>query len=244
MPDQSLVADCARCVGLCCVALPFTRSADFAFSKPAGDPCRNLADDDRCRVHATLADRGMHGCLAFDCFGAGQKVTQVTFGGRSWRDGGSGPMFAAFAVMRQLHELLVHVDQALELREAAPVHADLRSLRDEIDAETRRPDVVDIDPAALRARVGPLLAAASALARAGLPGAPHRGADLVGARLRRADLRGADLRGALLLGADLREADLRRADLLGADLRGADLRGADLTGALFVVGPQLAAART
>jgi uncharacterized protein YjbI with pentapeptide repeats len=241
---EELVADCARCVGLCCVALPFARSADFAFGKPAGEPCRHLATDHRCTVHSSLAERGMRGCIAFDCFGAGQKVTQVTFGGRSWRDGGAGPMFAAFGVMRQLHELLVLLDQALELPEVVGIRDDLARLRDEIDAATRRPDVVDVDLGGLRARVGPLLEAASRLARAGLPGARHRGADLVGARLRGADLRGADLRGALLIGADLRDADLRRADLLGADLRGADLRGTDLAGALFLLGPQRAAATT
>jgi uncharacterized protein YjbI with pentapeptide repeats len=241
---DELVADCSRCVGLCCVALPFARSADFAFDKPAAEPCRHLALDDRCTVHATLADRGMRGCIAFDCFGAGQKVTQVTFGGQSWRGGGTRAMFAAFGVMRQLHELLVLLDQALDLPEAVNVHGDVRRLRDEIAEATLRADVANIDTAEVRARVGPLLDAASKLARTGFPAAQHRGADLVGARLRGTDLRGADLRGALLIGADLRDCDLRRADLLGADLRGADLRGADLAGALFLLGPQLAAATT
>ena len=37
-----LRADCSRCVGLCCVAPAFARSADFAVDKPAGTPCTNL----------------------------------------------------------------------------------------------------------------------------------------------------------------------------------------------------------
>ncbi len=43
--DQKLVdlkADCEKCFGLCCVALPFAASADFAFDKQAGSPCINL----------------------------------------------------------------------------------------------------------------------------------------------------------------------------------------------------------
>ncbi|WP_448629835.1 hypothetical protein [Cellulomonas soli] len=36
------------------MALPFARSSEFAFDKPAEQPCRNLADDFRCRVHAEL----------------------------------------------------------------------------------------------------------------------------------------------------------------------------------------------
>jgi hypothetical protein len=69
-----------------------------------------------------------------------------------------------------------------------------------------------------------------------------RGRDLVGRDLRNQSMRGADLRGALLIGVDLRGTDLRLADLLGADLRGAQLAGADLRDALFLTGPQLAAA--
>lgn len=34
--NSSLQADCARCFGLCCVALPYARSADFAFDKDGG----------------------------------------------------------------------------------------------------------------------------------------------------------------------------------------------------------------
>ena len=45
-------ADCADCFGLCCVALPFARSADFAVNKPAGKPCSNLQSDVRCGIHA------------------------------------------------------------------------------------------------------------------------------------------------------------------------------------------------
>nr|WP_210768170.1 pentapeptide repeat-containing protein [Cellulomonas humilata] len=239
-------SDCARCVGLCCVALPFARSSDFAFDKPAGAPCRHLAADLRCGIHASLRDRGMPGCTAYECFGAGQHVTQGTFRGRSWREDPelAREMFAAFPVMRHLHELLVYLTDALARPDAAAVHADLARARDEITALTDADpaQLADVDVAARRGQVGPLLERASRLVRAGRPGPGHRDADLVGARLRGADLRGADLRGAYLLGADLNGSDLRRADLLGADLRGADLRGADLSDALFVTPPQVASA--
>lgn len=241
-----LRSDCARCVGLCCVALPFARSSDFAFDKPAGEPCRHLEADFRCGIHAALRDRGMPGCTAYECFGAGQHVTQGTFGDRSWREDTTlaAEMFAVFPVMRHLHELLAYLAEAVALPAASAVRGGLVGLRDEIatlaggDAEA----LGRVDVAALRGRVGPLLARAGALARN--PGGRNlRDADLVGKDLRDADLRRADLRGAYLLGADLRGADLRLADLLGADLRGARLHGADLTGALFLTPPQVAAAQ-
>lgn len=243
----SLSADCSSCFGLCCVALPFARSADFAADKPAGTPCVNLRADFRCGIHDRLAERGYRGCTVFDCFGAGQQVSQVTFGGRDWR---SAPeiatdVFAAFAVLRQLHELLWYLTEAVSLP-VRPIRAELARAVAEVEALTAASaaELSEVDVDALRDKVNPLLRQASELTRNALPGKKknHRGADLLGANLRGAKLRGASLRGALLVGADLREADLRSADFTGADLRGADLSGADLTGALFLTRAQLDAA--
>ena len=83
---RELTADCSRCAALCCVLPAFAASADFAVDKPAGTPCLNLLTDDRCGIHAQLRPRGFPGCVVFDCLGAGQRLTQHTFGGRSWRD--------------------------------------------------------------------------------------------------------------------------------------------------------------
>ncbi|MFI9600239.1 pentapeptide repeat-containing protein [Streptomyces sp. NPDC052043] len=257
--DRSgLRGDCARCFGLCCVALTFAASADFALDKPAGKPCPNLRDDHRCGIHTRLRQQGFSGCTVYDCFGAGQKVSQVVFGGRDWRtageDGKDGEdarlMFEVFPVVRHLHELLWYVTEALALGAARPVHGELRRALERTEQLTLLPPVelVALDVDAHRQEVNVLLLRASELARAGVrrgKGRPkdRRGADLIGARLKRADLRGASLRGACLIAADLTGADLRDADLIGADLRNADLTDADLTGAFFLTQPQVDAAR-
>jgi hypothetical protein len=59
----------------------------------------------------------------YDCYGAGQKIAQITFGGRDWRQDPSisGQMFAAFAVMRHVHELMWYLTEALSLPPARPV---------------------------------------------------------------------------------------------------------------------------
>jgi hypothetical protein len=247
--ELELEADCGRCAGLCCVAPAFARSSDFAVDKPAGTACRNLGDDFTCTIHRHLAERGFKGCTVFDCFGAGQHLTQGTFGGRDWRSSPeiAGAMFAGLPVMRLLHELLWYLSEALKLDAARRLHPRLRAAYDRTERLSRGTpeELAAIDLDAHRNRVNPLLQKASDLARAGAGRRPdHRGANLIGRRLRGADLRGASFRGALLIGADLRDADLRRADFTGADLRGADLRGADLTGALFLTAAQLRAART
>lgn len=248
MPE-TLRGDCANCFGLCCVALPFAKSADFAVNKASGEPCRNLQEDFRCGIHTKLRPSGFSGCTVYDCFGAGQKVSQGTFGGVSWREAPetSRQMYEVFPVMRQLHELLRYLTEALALSAARPLHGELRQALARVEALTEgtAESLERLDVAAVRGEVNPLLLKTSALVRATAGGKAksRRGADLIGARLRGAKLRGADLRGALLIAADLTGADLSLADLIGADLRDADLSGADLTGALFLTQPQLNAAR-
>lgn len=247
--QAGLRADCERCFGLCCVVPAFQASADFAIDKPAGRPCPNLAGDFRCGIHRDLRRRGFSGCTVYDCFGAGQQVSQVTFEGRDWRGSPhtARRMFEVFPIMRQLHELLWYLHEALTLRPARPVHQEIRRVLAETESLTGAgpESLVVLDVSVLWKAADALLSRASELARAGAGrrGKDRRGADLIGADLRGADLRGASLRGAYLIGADLRRADLRLADVIGADLRGADLGGADLTGSIFLIQSQLDAAR-
>jgi Pentapeptide repeats (8 copies) len=243
----ALRADCGSCLGLCCVALPFAASADFAIDKAAGVPCPNLRADLGCSIHRDLRQRGFPGCASFDCFGAGQKVTQQTFAGRDWRRDPrtAGQMFDALAVMRQLHELLWYLTDALAQPRARKLSRSLRAALDDTERLTRSSAeaLLAIDVPVHRDAVDTLLLRTSELVRAGYPERNHRRADLVGARLKGADLRGADLRGAYLIGADLRGADLTAADLIGTDVRNADLGGADLAASLFVTQAQIEAAR-
>lgn len=242
-----LVADCSSCFGLCCVALAFEKSADFPIDKRAGDPCLNLQQDFGCGIHDRLREEGFRGSAVYDCFGAGQQVAQVTFGGVSWRDAPetSASMFAALPVMRQLHEMLWYLAEGLTMPAAEPLTPELEQVYATTQALTRTAAdaLAALDLPAHRAKVSPLLQRTSELVRAAHRGPEHRGADLIGADLAQADLRGANLRGALLIAADLRGADLREADLIGADLRDADVSGADLTGSLFLTQVQVNAAR-
>lgn len=247
-PDD-LRADCGRCFGLCCVTLPFTRSSDFAVTKPAGTPCANLAADHRCTIHTRLKGGGFTGCTVYECLGAGQKLSQVTFGGRDWR---THPdllpvMTAAYPRMRHLHELLWHLHHAAALPPAASVRDRVTGMIATLDDLTHQDAdaLLAADLAALHASAADLLRTASRLTRHHANPRPrdHARADLTGRDLRRAGLRAADLRGALLIGADLTGVDLGCADLLGADLRAAVLDAADLSAALFLTQPQVNAAR-
>ena len=39
----------------------------------------------KCSIHRDLRGKGYKGCTVFECFGAGQKISQVTFKGIDWR---------------------------------------------------------------------------------------------------------------------------------------------------------------
>ena len=216
-PRAGLRADCDNCFGLCCVAPAFARSADFAIDKPAGQACPNLQTDFRCGIHTSLRERGFPGCTVFDCLGAGQRISQVTFGGRDWRGSPelARGMYDVFPVMRQLHELLWYLTEAVGLPAAEPIRDRLGAAL----AETQRltlgtpEELMAVDVAGHREGADVLLLRTSELVRSG-----HRS-------------------------LDRRGADLRTADLIGADLRGADLGGADLTGSIFLTQAQLVAAR-
>ena len=83
---MEFMSDCGRCAGLCCVAPAFARSADFALDKPAGRACPNLLADFRCGIHDRLDRSGFHGCVVFECFGAGPHLVQITTGDRQRRE--------------------------------------------------------------------------------------------------------------------------------------------------------------
>lgn len=249
---ELLRADCSNCFGLCCTALAFTRSADFAFDKASGEPCVNLEADFSCGIHHRLRSTGFKGCTVFDCYGAGQKLAQRSYRGVSWMADPSTreQMFAVFPKMRQLHELLWYLSEAMELkltaelsREVTLSYASTAQLTElepqallELDADAHREVIVD------------LLGHVSQQVRAavGRPGKKSKAtrdigprADLMGRKLANTNLRGTNLRGAYLIATDLSGCDFTAADLIGADLRDAQLANANLSQALFVTQQQV-----
>ena len=254
---RNLRADCENCFGLCCVALYFSASEGFPIDKDAGHPCLNLQPDFHCCVHEGLRERGLKGCIAFDCFGAGQKVAQISFGGHDWREfpESAQQMFEVFLIMRQIHELLWYLTEALTLQLSLPIHGSLSSMLDKTERLTHlSPEsLLELDVAVHRADVNTLLLKTSELVRAharhgqkthsGRQKTFGRGANLIATDLRRMDLRGANLRGACLIAADPRGIDLSGTDFIGADFRDTDLSGADFTTSIFLTQAQINVAK-
>ncbi|MEH7388328.1 pentapeptide repeat-containing protein [Bacillus sp. JJ1521] len=241
-----LKSDCKNCFGLCCVALPYAKSADFPINKDGGEPCRNLCSDFRCKIHNQLRDKGFRGCVSYECFGAGQHVSQSIYNGVDWRNNSerANEMFEVFPVVQQLHEMLWYLNQALSLQETQSFHISLQDMyKETLKLTQKKPeDILKLDIIAHRGKVNSLLLKASEMYRKDFTKGSKRikkGQDYVGENLKGADLQGASFRGTLMIAANLSHADLRTADFIGADLRDADLSNANLTEAIFLTQSQL-----
>lgn len=114
MNKSDLEPDCDNCQGLCCVAPGFKASETFAYTKPEGETCRHLQDDDRCMIHDRLEAQGFPGCVAYQCFGAGQKLVQSVYPGRTWRESPAfaEEMFNSYFQLKAIHELISYLMEA------------------------------------------------------------------------------------------------------------------------------------
>ncbi|PAE20317.1 hypothetical protein CHH80_12040 [Bacillus sp. 7504-2] len=249
--NETLTSDCEHCFGLCCVALPYAKSADFPFHKDGGEPCRNLLSDNRCKVHHELRDKGFHGCVSYECFGAGQHVSQKMYGGRDWRGHTElrKEMFAVFPLIQQLYEMLWYLTQALSLNETKPIHAELKQLYERtVELTLNAPnEIIQLGIDMHRSKVNKLLIETSELYRRNQANKHEkkskRSFDYMGADLRGRNFHGSNFRGVLLIAANLSYADLRKVDFIGADLRDANLEFADLSDALFLTQAQVNSAK-
>lgn len=254
---ESLKNDCKKCFGFCCVALYFSASEGFPTNKEGGKPCINLQHDFSCSVHSSLIEKGLKGCTAYDCFGAGQKVAQVIYSGQDWQKAPelAQQMFEVFSIMRQLHEMLWYLTGAIFLKMSSSVRGDLEHLIGETESLTHLDanSLLELDIASHRDKVNALLQKISRLVRTEAPRNEKNTLncrkkiagrlDLIGANLRKVNLKGVDLGGALLIAADLRGNNLSTTNLIGADLRDADIRGANLVESLFITQSQINTAK-
>jgi uncharacterized protein YjbI with pentapeptide repeats len=224
--------------------------------KDAGKPCLNLKSDFSCAIHKNLRKKGLKGCTAYDCFGAGQKVAQGTYGGHNWKQApeAAKEMFEVFLIMRQLHEMLWYLSEAFRIQSNDVIQNKLNDLIKEIDHITNQNpgSLMKLDIEVYRDRVNLLLHQTSETVRTKVLNGKRSTLrrkkiagrlDCFGADLRKVNLRGADFRGAFLIAADLRENDLSGADFIGADMRDADIRGTNLEKSIFLTQSQINTAR-
>lgn len=239
---HSYKIDCEKCFGLCCVSLYFSKSDGFPFNKESGKPCLNLENDFKCSIHSSLYKKNLKGCTNFDCFGAGQKVCQVTYKGVDWRNDSisSKEMFDVFVIMRQIHEMLWYLNQAYLVSNDTNI-LDMIKITNEISL-LKPKSILTFDLDSHRKEVNKLLLKVSDNYRSRfLNKNLSKGKrkfkndfDFIGKDLRSFDLKGANFRGSLLIAANLSGSNLDGTDLIGADFRDANIKGADFSKSLYI----------
>jgi len=252
---RDLKIDCKNCFGLCCVSLYFSKSEGFPTDKEAKEPCINLEPDFRCKVHSKLLDKGLKGCISYDCFGAGQKVSRDIYKEKDWLQNPelANEIFEVFCMINKLHEMLWYLKSIFSAEElnGNPVKNELERLIKETENLTNLnpSSILNIDIVSQRYTVNSILKKARDVLIEGNAKVknPPLGAkkeiagrlDLIGRDLKKTSLNELDLAGALLMAADVRGNNLKHTNLIGADLRDADIRGANLSQSLFITQGQV-----
>ena len=187
--------------------------------------------------------------MAYDCFGAGQKVTQTVYQGKSWRDKDVKPdeMYRVFLVVYQLHQMLWYLNEAALLLSAADIYEKIESAIQDLDRQTRQtPEaLLKTDLEACREKTNWLLKEVWQRVQktAKAPAEAKKSVDFIGRDFKKSVLDGQDFSMSLLIAANLEGCSLRGANFLGADIRDANFKNADLRESIFLTQPQVNSAK-
>ncbi|MEG1500674.1 MAG: pentapeptide repeat-containing protein [Clostridiales bacterium] len=243
---SKLKIDCAKCSGLCCVALYCMKTDGFPEDKEAGKPCKNLMPDFRCAIHSQLAKDKMRGCLAYDCFGAGQMVTQLYYPNKDWltKPKQANEIFEIFLIVFQLHQMLWYLIEAFSAVSDKHLISNIEMLICENQQMTSQcpNEILNLDVEKYRSKVNQILKKViESIAVYSANGGKSK--DFFGKNFKKANLDGRDFSMSFLIGANLEECSLRGANFLGADMRDAGIQNTDLSQCIFLTQMQINSAK-
>lgn len=245
---RELRTDCTNCSGLCCTALFFSKMDGFPENKSAGKPCVNLQRDFRCKIHNELNRKKMKGCMGYDCFGAGQKVTKKLYGGSTWlsEPQKSKEIFDVFLKVFHLHQMLWFL---MESRTLLPAKA-LWSGIDELIEKNQEicsgsPEaVMDFELEGYKEQVNGILKEVGALVKKNFQNKREsKPVECMGKNFSGKNFDGSDFSMTLLIAADFSGCSFSGANFLGTDMRDVNFKNADLREAVFLTQAQINSAR-
>lgn len=242
---RKLSSDCEKCSGLCCVGLYFSQSEGFPKDKPPGKPCEHLREDFRCGIHASLLKHKLKGCMAYECFGAGQLVTQVTYQGDNWRNNPdlAEEIYAVFLRVRQLHQILWYLLESSMIAIKASLAEEIDALIEENEAliQGTTESLLSLDLMDYQQRANLVIRNADNGVRRETKKSlgKKQCQDFIGKNFKKANLDDQDFSLAWLMAANLEGCSLKRVNFLGADLRDAKLKNTDLRDCLFLTQGQI-----
>lgn len=243
--EERLKINCEKCSGLCCVALYCMKIDGFPANKETGVPCQYLRPDFRCDIHAKLGSKNMRGCLAYDCFGAGQKVTQNCFPKVDWKNNPdhANEIFQVFQIVFQLHQMEWYLLEALSLTDDEHLKSDIKSFISENERLTSLSldEILNLNIESYRLDVNKILKQLSSMIT--VSSNEKNGKDYLGQNFKYANLNYKDFSMALLIAADFEGCSLLGTNFLGADMRDANIKNTDLSSSVFLTQMQINSAK-
>ncbi len=244
---RELRIDCSKCSGLCCTALFFSKTDGFPENKSAGKPCVNLQKDFRCSIHKDLINKNMKGCIGYDCFGAGQKVTQIIYGSTTWQTAPekSKQIFEVFLTVFHLHQMLWFLIESKSLLPARALWEDVDKLieKNRNVCGSSPETILEFDLEDYKNQVNGILKQVSTLVIMNFKNNDKVHKNYFGKSFCGRNMDGLDLSMNLLIAADFSKCSFSGTDFLGADTRDANFDNADLREAVFLTQAQINAAR-
>jgi hypothetical protein len=240
---KKLKIDCKKCSGLCCVALYCTKTDGFPANKEAGIPCKHLVSDFCCKIHSRLADNNYKGCLAYDCFGAGQRTTQLYLPDGKWETNSEqkDKLFQVFMIVYQLHQMLWYLVEAFTLTSNELLRSTIDSLISENEQMLQQPmdHIAMLDLSEYRSNLNNVLKQISTDISANDTSSQIHGLNYLGKNFKKANLDRKNFSMSLMIAANFSGCSLRNTNFLGADLRDANIKNTDLSKSIFLTQMQL-----
>ncbi len=166
---HDLSADCQHCFGLCCVALPYAKSADFAFDKDGARLAATYNQTINVLYIKTSEKKGFEAVLLMNALAPARRYLKLLM---RERIGKTTPKQQArcltFSYYAAMHEMLWYIHEALSIETAKPIHRELRACFDKIDKLTRlsKENLLTLQVNEYRAEVNEWLLKTSELVRA------------------------------------------------------------------------------
>jgi len=244
--EKKLKIDCKKCSGICCVALYCTKTDGFPENKEAGIPCKHLMSDFRCNIHSKLVDENMRGCLAYDCFGAGQKVTQYCYPDVTWKTHPekANEIFEVFLIIFQLHQMEWYLLESLSLIKDKHLQANIEALISENEQITYQysDEILQFDIEKYRSKTNQVLKQVSSIITTDSADKAHN-KDCFGRNFKKVNLNAKDFSMAFMIAANLEGCSLQGTNFLGTDMRDANIKNSDLSSCVFLTQMQINSAK-
>ncbi|MEG0368068.1 MAG: pentapeptide repeat-containing protein, partial [Coprobacillus sp.] len=184
-------------------------------------------------VHDSLHERGLRGCLNFDCLGAGQWLT--TLFQEDLQASREQVLFSLFPEVMQMHQTMWYLLELHNFTLSAEETHQINHLLSTVQAIASIKQLTAFDVQAFQSDANELIK--KIIFRNISANDNHH--QYMGHDFKGRSLSNYDLHMKVAIGADFRNCSLENTIFLGTDVRDADFTGCDLTKALFLTQAQV-----